>query len=157
MVDIILIIQLFLVSIYKGARMDYYVKRVYPSNLKQVKFQFIDDEDFGMINLCCVNQELYKIKQINDKIIQKKTIEIYFPLFDYFYIVRFQSPMGWTLRRLIKDIEIAGLAAMTYYALINHEDPEMSRSSLGEYALTWSPEQSDIEMIDDKVYISLQH
>jgi hypothetical protein len=83
-----------------------------------------------MINLCCVDIDIKKITDINSVVIKKNKIEIYFPIFDYFYITTFHSKQGFTVAQLIKNIELAGQTAMTYDAIINHLDPELSRSSL---------------------------
>ena len=137
--------------------MNYYVPRIYPKNLKNIKFQFKNNNHFGMINLCCLDQDLIKIKDINSLVTQRKRIFIYFPVFDHFYITEFQSENGFTLKQLIINIRIAGLAAFTYYAILNNLDPSVHRSALGEYALTWTPQQSDIQITNDQIYISVQH
>jgi len=97
------------------------IPRIYNKKGKKLKFHFKDDPDFAMIQLCCVDEFLNRIENVNRKIINYKKIIIYFPIFDETMVKTYTSYNGWTLRKLFKAIE------------------KLSRQA-GKYSITNSPE-----------------
>jgi len=136
------------------------VKREIPKNTKYIKFHFKNDKTFGMLNLCCWKDEIDEIDNANRTIIDHKKINIYFPMFDYFYVKTYRSNVGFTFRKLVDTIIKAGLQTGKYDTRYNPQHyfrPATAEGFIGEFAITSSLDKSDIEIKGNSIYISLQH
>ncbi len=154
--------------------MSYLVPRVYPS--KAIIKHF--DQALDVINLsdwradldlrveeynrgfwsqpCCLNR-----KQRRTWNQQQRTLSVYFPLYDQFYVTDFDHVGPMSFEELIERIYEAGVYAFTYDIklnpnnFVNHPTPE---EIVEEYALM----SGDITYVNDgplhrKVYVNLQH
>ncbi len=136
------------------------VARNYPKSAKDIYFEFKNNPDFGMLNLCCWKNEIKKIKDYNKKTLNNKSIKIYYPLFDHFYVKEYHSKNGFTFENIIEKIYQTGIQAAKYNIKMNphhYEHPISPENSLGEYAITSSKKGSNIKTKDNRIYISLQH
>ncbi len=143
--------------------------RKVPKNVKPIKFNFKDDPTFGMINLCCWEDEIDKIetKLYNQKIINT-TIKIHFPIFghppiiDHFYVKEYSSKNGFTFKELVEKIVKAGLQTGKYYSAIEKifqgeaKKYDSAVDFISEYSIASNERFSDINIKGNNVYISLQ-
>ncbi len=137
------------------------VPRKIPHHAKYILFNFKNDKSFGMLNLCCWRDEINKIINTN-KVIKNKKINIYYPIFDKFYVKEYRSNDDFTLSKLMEKIERIGIQAGKYDVQKNpqhYNDPKSMTNIdfIGEYAITSTDKKSNIQIKDDKVYISLEH
>ncbi len=136
------------------------VDRKIPAGVIPIKFHFIDDSTFGMLNLSCWKDEIDKIDYSNQKIIDHTQIKIHFPMFEYFYVKECSSKDGFTFKQLVEKIVKTGLQVGKYDVEANPEHyigPASAEDFIGEYAITSSDKRSDINIKDYNVYISVQH
>ena len=137
------------------------VCRVYPEKAKPITFHFKNDKDFGMLNFCDWKNDINKIHNCDQKVIKYKDINIYFPLPDVFYVKKYYSKNGFTFRKLVALIANCGIESYQYDIITN---PSHYRNIggikaeylLGRFAITWSPDFSDITIKENNVYVSVQ-
>jgi len=136
------------------------VLRKEPSNLKNINFNFKDNSDFGMINLCCWQKDLQNIEHPNKIVLNNEKVQIYYPMFDHYYTKTYTNQSGFTLKQLVDRIVKVGNQAGKYHAKHHPQDytgePDPSAMT-GEYAITWSPQGSDLKYKGSKVFVTLQH
>lgn len=137
-------------------------ERKTPKGTKYIKFNFKDDPKFGMINLGTHvwKKDIDKIENINEKIIDDNIINIYFPIFDHFYMKTYESKNGYTFKKLFSKIMKTGIEAGKYDTKHNPDHyavPATYEDFVGEYAITSNDKESDIEIKNNNIYISLQH
>ena len=123
-----------------------------PKNTTPIHFRFKDDPDFGMINLCSEKRKEYlKIKNYNDVVIKLDEINVYFPVFEQFYIKKYVSVGGFSLKDLFEVINHTGIEAGKH--------SKYGRDFPCEYAITSSSKGSNINFNPKtgNVYISTQH
>lgn len=133
-----------------------------PKNTTPIHFRFKDDPDFGMINLCGGKRKEYlKIKNYDKIVIKLDEINVYFPVFEQFYIKKYVSVGGFSLKDLFKVINHTGIDAGKHSKY--GSDMKYHFASRGdfpcEYAITSSPKGSNINFNPKtgNVYISTQH
>ena len=80
------------------------VTRKIPKGVKPIHFHFESDPEFGMLNLCCWENEIDKIENFNKKIINNNEIRIHFPMFEYFYVEKYSLKKGFNFRQLLIEL-----------------------------------------------------
>lgn len=103
-------------------------------------------EGWGMFNFGTFEEEMSNLKNGDKIIINSPTINIHFPVFDYFYVMLHQHG-PFTLADILINIKLTG-----EYAFIT--------GGLGEYAITSfddDDDDSDIKYKDNNIYVRVQH
>lgn len=132
-----------------------------PKKAHELHFRSLDNKDVGILNLCCYRSEIKKIKNYNKKLDFPKKIYIYYPIFDKFYVQEHYTGENFTFNKLIKLIYDTGINAGKYE--IKH-NPEFYKNNwaivptsfVTKYAISSNNKRSDIKILDNNIYISLQ-
>ena len=136
------------------------VERKIPKGTEPIIFLLNNNPRFGMINLCCWEEDITNIT--STKKINNTMIKIHFPVFQDFFVKEYQSGSGFTFRELINMIVKTGLLAGEY-AIHNYPEAIFDLTTfqpsdfIGEYAITSTNKESDIEIKGDNIYVSVQH
>jgi len=121
---------------------------------KNINFNFINDKNFGMINLFKWVNDVLKIENPDAIVIKDiNYIDIYYPVFKHHYVMKFivsGIEKKVTFLQLIKSIIKTGKEIDKH--LIS--DIPMNH----EYAIKCSMDKgSDIKIDGNKIYVQLQH
>ena len=128
------------------------------------KLKFIDDDNFGMINLDGIGilddnePEFQQIKHIDDLIIVEKNINIFYPAYDIYFKQNYSSETGFTLKKILQLINKTGYN-FNYDDYLRHPEyynttintAEDAASSIGEYAVC------DFYIDDNNIYVNVEH
>ncbi len=119
-----------------------------PDDLIHIPFINRDDPKYdkggwGMFNFCTFEEEMSNLKDGDKVIIDLPSINIHFPVVDYFYVMLHHNG-PFTLKDILTNIKLTG-----EYAHIC--------GALGEYAITSFDNDSDIMYKDNNIYVSVQH
>jgi hypothetical protein len=132
------------------------VERIYPKDAKIIKFNFVNNPDFGMINLYNHKEEINTIENCDSVISKYKNIHIYFPLYDNFYVeeCNLKNENGWTFKNIVKEIYKTGLKAGAYDIKNNpgnYKMPIDKHDFIGSYGIT----NKDIQIKGNKIYVNV--
>ena len=133
------------------------VPREYPES--NIKFSWIDNPSFGMINLCCWEEDLLKVWNKDELILDDEKIYILFPLYENFFVKEYYCQNGFTLEYLIELIVKTGLEAGEYDTSTNpgnYNGPANKYDFINRFAITSSNTDSDIKVSGNKIFVSVQ-
>ena len=130
----------------------------------EYKLKFIDDDDFGMINLDGSGilddnePEFQRIKHIDDLIIVEKNINIFYPAYDIYFKQNYSSETGFTLKKILQLINKTGynfhyddyLRYPEHYTTIVNT-AEDAADCIGEYAVC------SFYIDNNNIYVEINH
>lgn len=109
--------------------------------------------DFGIINLCSFEENIQHINDLNHKVSDLKELKFYFPLFEHYVVKKYTSKTGFTLKLILDKINRIAKIANSLFKNCDDEDYYW----VGEYAITCHPNDSDVKIYENNIYIDLQH
>lgn len=133
--------------------------RTIPDDHNDIKFNWTNSQDFGMINLSSYQNDINKLDNLDDIVSDSTSLNIHFPLFDKFFVEKHNSESGFTLKELITSIVETGLSAGEYDTLHYPEHYNVSNPNahnfIDRYAILSSTNKSGIVIKDNNVYVSV--
>jgi hypothetical protein len=115
----------------------------------------------GIVNF----NDLKKITGLDDvgkTITPDEIIEINFPILDHYFVIKFKSKNGWTLKKLIQYIHKAGLITGNYLlkyqpTVLNSMSVDSPENFINNFSLLSDKKKSDIIKLDSRIYVNLHN
>jgi hypothetical protein len=135
------------------------VPRVVPNSATYIHFTGIPNDSLTVINLGNWKNEKQNITARTIPIIGYKRINIYFPIFDKFFVKSYKCENGFSFHLLIQEILRCGIQAAKYDIKnnpTNWSNNTTPSDAWGASAITSSQHKSDLQIYNNNIYISLQ-